>query len=120
MRERKRRVRKAEVKNADVSRYVGMSEKDFLQVVVDTIKNRWKRDFPDYQHHRTILAGPDKFLCHVLNAVERTDFSRGGYCIERWQATAGRVSQDAERERLIQDIQTCGDLRIWMIEVIGG
>jgi len=104
-------------------------EKEFHQPIVLAIQDRWHEDFPQYtvrsstkdrKAYESALIGPGKFLCHVLNAVDRTDFTKGGYYIEDYHKFAKGVDTTDECKRLINDILTCPDLRIWLIENIGG
>lgn len=105
------------------------NERDLYPIIVMAIQDRWRSEYPQYTVHstsrdiktrKTALIGPSKFLCHVLNAVERTDFTRGGYYIEDYHRTVEGVDALEEGKRLINDILTCPDLRIWLIENIGG
>jgi len=104
-------------------------EKEFHQIIVMAIQDRWRTDFPNYivrsaakdrKAYETALVGPGKFMCHILNAVDRTDFTKGGYYIEDYHKFTKGVDTSEECKRLVHDILTCPDLRIWLIEMIGG
>jgi len=117
-----------------IEKYVEMiddceHEKEFHQIIVMAIQDRWRADFPSYvvrsaakdrKAYETALIGPGKFISHILNAVDRTDFTRGGYYIENYHKLTKGVDTAEECKRLIHDILACPDLRIWLIETIGG
>lgn len=116
------------------SKYIEMAEecrheRDLYPIIIAAIRDRWKTEYPQYavysenrdaKTRETALAGPSKFLTHILNAVERTDFTRGGYYVEDYYRTAKGMDTLSEGKRLVNDILTCTDLRIWLIEMIGG
>jgi hypothetical protein len=105
-----------------------MDYRKFNNIIVNEISTRWNKDYPEYliyprtqdkKEHDRAQDGPSKFLCSCLNRVSNTQFNRSGYHIEDVERLIDGADQAKERFRLITDIRTCPDLRIWMIETIG-